>query len=94
MRDGDTEYLLGSRETMNTPPPKKKILNQICINLKNDPNGSKKTHGKIPCLVAYMQLHHLQIMTRHFGLERKRSHVWLMPLASQYLLLVLYNVQA
>ena len=25
MRDGDTEYLLGSRETMNTPPKKKKI---------------------------------------------------------------------
>ena len=25
MRDGDTEYLLGSRETMNTPHPKKFI---------------------------------------------------------------------
>ena len=24
MRDGDTEYLLGSRETMITPPPPKK----------------------------------------------------------------------
>ena len=28
MRDGYSEYLLGSRETMNTPPPQKKILNR------------------------------------------------------------------
>ena len=54
MSDEDTEYLLGSRETITPhPPPKKKnLLNQICINFKNDPNGSKKhtekSHAWLP----------------------------------------------
>ena len=37
------------------PPPPLKLLNRICIDLKNDPNGSEKNgfplkNGKIPCL--------------------------------------------
>ena len=40
---------------MTPPPPPLKLLNRICIDLKNDPNGSEKNgfplkNGKIPCL--------------------------------------------
>ena len=40
---------------MTPPPPPLKILNRICIDLKNDPNGPEKNgfplkNGKIPCL--------------------------------------------
>ena len=36
------------------PPPTLKLINQICIDLKNDPNGIEKNgfplkNGKIPC---------------------------------------------
>ena len=49
-----TIYLLKSR--MTPPPPPLKILNRICIDLKNDPNGPEKNgfplkNGKIPCLI-------------------------------------------
>ena len=46
-------------EELHDPPPpkKKKLLNRICIDLKNDPNGSEKNefplkNGKTPCLIA------------------------------------------
>ena len=47
-----TICLLKSRMT---PPPPLKILNRICIDLKNDPNGPEKNgfplkNEKIPCL--------------------------------------------
>ena len=35
------------------PPPPLKLLNQICIDLKNDPNGTEK-NGKIPCLSSLL----------------------------------------
>ena len=42
-------------EELHDPPPPLKLLNRICIDLKNDPNGSEKNgfplkNGKIPCL--------------------------------------------
>ena len=43
-------------EELQDPPPPLKLLNRICIDLKNDPNGSEKNgfplkNGKIPCLM-------------------------------------------
>ena len=45
-----------AEELHEPPPPPPKILNRICINLKNDPNGTEKNgfplkNGKIPCLL-------------------------------------------
>ena len=49
-----------------TPPPLK-ILNRICIDLKNDPNGPEKNgfplkNGKIPCL-SYSHYREVEIDT-------------------------------
>ena len=46
---------------MTPPPPPLKLLNRICIDLKNDPNGSEKNgfplkNGKIPCLSSAHEL--------------------------------------
>ena len=47
-------------EELHDPPPPLKLLNRICIDLKNDPNGPEKNgfplkNGKIPCLIVVVK---------------------------------------
>ena len=53
-KEGLTNHKV-AEEWHDPPPPPLKLLNRICIDLKNDPNGSEKNgfplkNGKIPCL--------------------------------------------
>ena len=49
-------------EELHEPPPpkKKKLLNRICIDLKNDPNGTEKTPKKSHACTYH--LHNISII--------------------------------